>query len=114
MSVINYHNRRFRSVSNSGSGEVDATTVFHYRQEGDVVWGTYTGGAITQGVLVAKVDANGRLQMRYSHVNQHGDLMTGHCDSTPERLANGRLRLHESWQWTSGDHSSGTSVIEEF
>lgn len=114
MNNINYNNRRFRSVSNSGSGEVDGATVFHYRQEGDVVWATYAGGAIKQGVLVATVGENGRLQMRYSHVNQHGDLMTGVCESVPEMLANGRLCLHESWQWTSGDGSSGTSVIEEF
>ena len=114
MTSINYNNRCFRSVSNSGSGEVDSATVFHYRQEGDVVWATYAGGAIKQGVLVATVGANGRLHMRYSHVNQHGDLMTGQCESVPELLENGRLRLHESWQWTSGDRSSGTSVIEEF
>jgi hypothetical protein len=25
----------------------------------------------------------------------------------------GRLRLHERWQWTSGDGASGESVIEE-
>ena len=111
--IINYHNRYFRSVSNSGSGEVDAETIFHYRQEGDVVWATYSGGAIRQGTLVAKVLENGRLDMRYSHVNTNGELMTGQCLSTPEVLENGRLRMHEQWQWTSGDHSNGTSMIEE-
>jgi hypothetical protein len=28
-------------------------------------------------------------------------------------LGNGKIRLHETWQWTSGDFSSGTSIIEE-
>ena len=30
-----------------------------------------------------------------------------------ELLPDGRIRLHEKWQWTSGDLSSGESVIEE-
>ncbi len=51
--------------------------------------------------------------MRYQHVNRDGELMTGHCRSTPELLPDGRLRLHESWQWTSGDGSRGESIIEE-
>lgn len=51
--------------------------------------------------------------MRYQHVNAEGELMTGICRSTPEVLADGRIRLHEKWRWTSGDLSSGESIIEE-
>ena len=40
--------------------------------------------------------------------------MTGICKSVPEILPNGKLRLHEAWQWTCRDHSRGTSVLEEF
>lgn len=32
---------------------------------------------------------------------------------TPEILPDGRIRLHERWQWTNGDGSSGTSIVEE-
>jgi hypothetical protein len=39
--------------------------------------------------------------------------MTGICRSTPEILPDGRIRLHEKWQWTSGDRSSGESIVEE-
>ncbi len=31
----------------------------------------------------------------------------------PEVLPDGRLRLREVWQWTSGDLSQGESVVEE-
>jgi hypothetical protein len=51
--------------------------------------------------------------MRYQHLNQAGTFMSGKCFSTPEILPDGRIRLHEKWQWTSGDYSSGESVIEE-
>jgi len=40
-------------------------------------------------------------------------LMTGTCHSTPELLENGKIRLIENWQWTSGDKSKGNSVLEE-
>ena len=113
MARIDYDGRRFRSLSNSETGEVDAETVFQYHQRGDVVWATYEGGAIRFGTLIAKVDGAGALDMRYHHVNVAGELMTGRCRSTPEILPDGRLRLHERWQWTSGDGSRGESVIEE-
>lgn len=110
---IRYDGRVFRAVHNSEGGEVGGDTRFYYHQEGDVVWATYLGGAVRFGTLVACVDPAGRLDMRYQHVNLAGELLTGTCASTPEVLPDGRLRLHERWQWTCGDRSAGTSVLEE-
>jgi hypothetical protein len=39
--------------------------------------------------------------------------MTGHCKSRPELMENGKLRMHEEWEWTSKDESKGKSIIEE-
>jgi hypothetical protein len=108
-----YGGKRFASVANTPNGEVSGDTVFDYRQRGDVVWAIYEGGAIRKGTLVAVAGADGALDMRYQHVNMKGEIMTGECQSTPEALADGRIRLHEAWQWTSGDRSSGTSIVEE-
>ncbi|MEM8559026.1 MAG: n-acetylglutamate synthase [Bacteroidota bacterium] len=113
MSPISYDGRQFRAVSNAPNSEVSDATRFAYRQRGDVVWATYEGGGVRFGTLVASVDEDGCLDMRYAHVNTNGDLMTGTCRSTSEVLPDGRLRLHEHWQWTSGDGSAGTSVVEE-
>jgi len=41
------------------------------------------------------VDVAGKLDMRYQHVNNQNQLMTGICTSTPEILPNGKIRLHE-------------------
>ena len=60
------------------------------------------------------VDDNGKIEMRYHQVNRNGDLMTGMCVSVPEIMENGKIRLHESWQWTSGDRSKGESILEEY
>ena len=113
MPEFNYDNRSFAGLSNSETGEVSAATIFHYHQQDDIVWATYAGGSIRFGTLVAVMDGNGCLEMRYQHVNQQGDLCTGRCSSIPEILPDGRYRLRESWQWTSGDLTSGQSIVEE-
>ncbi len=110
---FNYDQRRFRTVSNTAGGETGAETVFHYRQEGDVVWATYEGGEVAFGTLLAKADEEGRLDMRYQQLNRGGEWRGGRCRSVPEVLEDGRYRLHESWQWMTCDLSSGTSVVEE-
>ena len=101
--MIDYDNKRFRSVQNSETGEVGAETVFQYHQKGDLVWAEYSGGEIVFGTLIAKCDADGVLDMRYQHLNKKGELMTGVCTSTPKLLDDGRVRLHERWRWTCGE-----------
>lgn len=111
--MINYNQKKFRSVNNTENGEVSADTIFHYQQEGHLVTATYTGGEILKGNIIGKVDEQGIIEMRYQHLNQQMEFKTGQCISTPEMLPNGKIRLHEKWQWTSGDRSEGESVIEE-
>lgn len=110
---MNYHNKQFRPVSNTENGETSAETLFLYQQNGNILTCTYTGGRIITGHLIGLVDAAGNIDMRYHQVNEKGELMTGFCHSRPEILPDGRIRLHETWQWTSGDGSAGSSVLEE-
>jgi len=113
MNKINYDNRVFKSVQNSETGEVSSETRFYYHQKDDLIWANYEGGEIVFGNLIAKILEDNSLEMRYQHINKKGELMTGKCVSTPEIRANGKIRLHEKWQWTSGDFSVGESIIEE-
>ena len=113
MEPLSYDGRRFRVVTRAANGDAGPATEFVYRQRGDVVWATYEGGRVRFGTLVAAVEEDGVLDARYAHVGADGEVRTGTCRSTPEALADGRLRLHEVWQWTSGDESSGESVVEE-
>jgi len=110
---VDYDNRVFRSVANTPNGEVGSETLFHYRQAGNRVWATYEVGGIAAGHLIATAGADGALDMRYHHLSPTGALMTGICRSRLEILPDGRYRLHETWQWTSGDLSRGTSIVEE-
>ena len=109
----NLNGKVFRSVSNTSNGEVSDETRFHYRQAGAIVTADYSGGGIVAGQLIAKVLDDGRLDMRYQHLNERGEFMLGKCISSPWRLPDGRMRFREEWQWLSGDGSSGSSEVEE-
>ncbi|TYA74019.1 n-acetylglutamate synthase [Seonamhaeicola marinus] len=111
--MINYHDKKFRPLSYSENSETDSKTVFHYKQKGNVLTCSYNGNSILEGHLIGLVNANGQIDMRYHQINLKGELMTGICKSTPEILDNGKIRLHEDWQWTSGDNSKGQSILEE-
>ena len=111
--MFSYHNKKFQPVQNTENGETSAETIFHYKQEGNILTSEYAGGKIVKGHLIGLVDEAGAIDMRYHQVNDQGELMTGTCQSKPEVLPNGKIRLHETWRWTSGDESAGSSIIEE-
>lgn len=110
---MNYNNKKFRPIQNSSNGETSEETIFEYQQNGTILTSEYQGGQIVKGHLIGLVDKEGTIEMCYHQVNTKGELMTGVCSSKPELTDDGKIRLHESWQWTSGDQSSGTSILEE-
>ena len=110
---MNYNNKKFKPVSNSENAETTEATIFHYRQKNNILTAEYHGGNIVKGHLMGLVDEKGNINMRYHQVNQKGELMTGKCFSKPELMDNGKIKLHETWKWTSGDCSTGNSIIEE-
>ena len=110
---MNYNDKKFRPISNTENSETSNETLFHYKQVGTILTAEYSGGKIKQGHLIGLVDQSGTIEMRYHQINENDELMTGICTSKPETLENGKIRLHENWEWTSGDKSKGTSIIEE-
>ena len=111
--MINYNGKVFRTVSNTPNGETSSDTRFAYHQNGNLLTCNYAGGQIEVGHLIGIVKEDGSIDMRYHQINTDHQIMTGICTSTPEIMKNGKIRLHENWKWTSGDCSSGTSIIEE-
>ena len=110
---INYDNKTFKAVQNSEHGEVSSEMLFHYKQQGTILTCEYFGGKILKGHLIGIVDKKGTIKMRYHQINQDYKLKTGKCISTPEILPNGKIRLHENWEWTSGNQLKGMSILEE-
>ena len=111
--MINYNSKYFKPVRTTANGETSTDTIFHYRQSGNVLTAEYSGGRIAAGHLIGLVNDQGHIDMHYHQVNDEGELMIGVCHSTPEILPSGKIRLHEKWQWTSGDKTSGESILEE-
>ncbi|WP_231874625.1 n-acetylglutamate synthase [Polaribacter atrinae] len=110
---MNYNNKKFRVVQNTENGETSEETIFEYKQKDTILTCEYKGGKIVKGHLIGLVDKDGNIEMRYHQVNLKGELMTGICSSKPKMESNGKIRLYEEWQWTSGDQTSGKSVLEE-
>ena len=112
-SSINYNGRKFVPEMNSENGEVSAATVFDYHQNGNMLWAEYSGGDILRGSLMGNVSVNGELDFVYHHINKNMEIKTGKCHSIPTVMDNGKIKLSETWEWTSGDFSKGESVLVE-
>lgn len=100
---LTFAGRRFAPVSGGG-------TVATWFQDGDLVWADVTGPELPVGRLVGSVRPDGVLDVAYCFVTPAGPV-AGECESTPEVLADGRIRLTERWRRVDG--SSGVSYAEE-
>lgn len=110
---INYHGRKFVGVSNTSNGQVNGDTLFIYSQYGHILTGAYSGGSIKSGHIIGLVNEDNSLHFVYHHLDTDGQLKSGYCYSVPEVLPDGRIRLHEKWEWTYGGEGKGESVVEE-
>jgi len=106
---MNYNNKIFQVKSNAENGETSTETIFHYWQEGNILWATYKGGDVRFGTITGIVNRDGSLDFTYQHVNQQMEMRTGKCHSIPEIMEDGRIMLHEEWLWTKG--GKGSSVL---
>lgn len=98
--MINYNNKKLYQLAILKTEKLSNQTLFHYKQIGNILTSEYSGGKIKYGHLIGLVDDKGNIEMRYHQINDKNELMTGICISKPEILENGKIRLHENWEWT--------------
>ena len=111
--TIHYDNRIFMPLINSENGEVDGETRFYYHQKGSLIWAEYEGGDVEKGFLIGSCNERGELEFTYQHLNNRKEIRMGKCRSTPSYRPDGKLEMHEEWQWLNGDQSCGKSVLVE-
>jgi hypothetical protein len=111
--ALQYDRRCFSALTNTSNGDVRPGLRFDYHEEDGAIWAWYEGDGVFLGSLVARRSPTGGLRLAYQHLNSDDEIRAGQCLSYPEFLADGRLRMHEFWRWTSGDRSAGVSQIEE-
>jgi hypothetical protein len=105
--MINYDGRRFRAAG-GGDG-----TEARYRQDGDLVWAEFTGGAVRRGTVTGTCGPDGTLRLAYTMVLTSGAVIAGHTVNTPQPQPDGRLVLREEWR-RYGEHAeTGVSYLEE-
>ncbi|MFT4106883.1 MAG: GNAT family N-acetyltransferase [Lacrimispora sp.] len=112
-SQIDYNGKVFIPKVNSENGEADGDTIFQYHQSRNLLWAEYAGGEVVRGHLIGTVSDDGLLDFHYQHMNEKGQIRIGKCHTVPRVLKNGKLELHEEWQWLNGDKSMGSSILIE-
>lgn len=108
---ISFDGRTLAGVANDEGGEVSADTHFHFEQTGNRLYATYSGGDVVDGHMIGTFDGD-QWDVRYVQINTEGETSTGHSVGAVERLADGRLRVEDEWEWESKP-GSGESVHEE-
>lgn len=111
--MINYNNRKFRVLQSSSNGEVSSDMIFHYKQDGEILTCEYSDNNILKGILLGLVAEDGTINMSYHQIHRDKSFSSGVCVSRSEILANGKIKLYESWNWTTGDCSKGESILIE-
>lgn len=107
--MIDYDGRRFRDVAHA---EGDGPSAL-YRQSGDLLWGDFSGGRVRRGSLTGVVGPDGSIEFTYTMALADGSVLAGRCESTPETLPDGRIRLHEHWERYGSQSATGTSQLDE-
>jgi hypothetical protein len=116
--MVNYDGRTFRVAGEDGEdGEdgQDAADVpqARYHQDGNVVWGEFAGGHVRRGSLAGTCSPDGVLHFAYCMVYDSGEVVSGRCQSIPQLLDDGRIRLNEEWERYAPRADRGVSYLEE-
>jgi hypothetical protein len=106
---MNLAGKRFRAVSNSKSGHLNSETEMCFTSDAGIIEGTYRGGTIAAGHVLAKRTSETELEMLYHGATTDGAHNAGkaHAKFAPDEQ--GRMCMHLDWQWLTGDQSKGQS-----
>jgi len=105
--AINYDGRRFTR------SDKDVAPIATYRQDGQVLSGSFCGSDVVYGTLCGVVDPDGSVHFGYSMVDTEGRVISGECRSQPSLDDAGRVHLHETWTRFCPEFAQGTSALKE-
>lgn len=99
----------FRAVANSKNGSLNTDTIMRFTSDDDVIIGSYSGGTIVAGHVLAKRLDESQIEMLYHGATTGGDVQAGKAHATFRPNEEGRMSMYLDWQWLTGDRSSGQS-----
>ena len=95
----------------ASQGVVGAETRLRFHQKGSRVLARYSGGAVSRGCLVGRLNG-AKLVFRYAQVEASGDIHGGTSVCEVVRRTDGRTRIVEHFTWATRS-GSGTNVFDE-
>ena len=111
LAIMNLDQTQFRVSSTACSGVVSSETRLALEQRGIKILGRYSGGSILRGYLVGTLIGT-VLQFRFTQREVAGEIHGGRSVCEFERLADGRLRMHEHFTWTTRV-GAGTNTFDQ-
>ena len=110
-SPVNLSGKRMFVSQTADGGEVSRETIFTFQQDGNLVSARYEGGRIRLGLLVGLMHDN-RLEFRYVQTDVAGNLDAGKSVCDIRHDDQGRLVLHEHFEWATRP-GGGENIFEE-
>lgn len=111
--MINLDGRIFSPVENTENGTVDVSTRFEFWQNGDVFYADYSGGDVRDGHIIGQFTGDNSGTMLYHCMTKTLNLKAGKANAIFTERDAGRISMDITWNWLTGDGSSGTSRYEE-
>lgn len=108
MKSFNFNNKKFVLLENSENGEVDQSTVFEYKQKGNLVTADYFGGTIAYGKIIAHIN-NDELNMVYQCATKDNQLKAGRAIAKISEYKPNKLKLSLDWEWLGESGGKGKS-----
>jgi hypothetical protein len=106
---MNLAGMTFRAVSNSTNGSLNSETRMRFTSDEAIVVGSYGGGTIVAGHVLAKHVGESNLDMLYQGATTGGEIQAGRAVATFSKDEQGQLHMHLDWQWLTGEQSRGQS-----
>jgi hypothetical protein len=98
--------------SNEGEGaQLPAGSRFVLRQAENRIWGTYRGGAVSDGEL-GGIIVGDRMRFVYRQIGPDGMLATGSATGAIARDPDGRLTVDLRWSWEDRPGRGRARLIE--
>jgi hypothetical protein len=107
--AVNLAGKVFRAVSNSKNGHLNSETEMRFTTDDGIVVGTYGGGTIVVGHVLARRTSATELEMLYQGATRDGIQSAGSAHATFSVDSEGQMHMHLNWQWLTGDRSKGQS-----
>ena len=112
MKKFNFNKKAFALLQNTEGGQVNAETVFKYKQKGDLVTADYSGGTVLYGKIIALLEGN-TLNMLYQCVTTDNELKAGKAIAHISVTKESKIKLSLNWEWLNDNNTKGQSEYIE-